>query len=43
MPEALVPNKAEGWAKAAAGKDWCVWLKLNNKEQQPEGGGVAAQ
>lgn len=25
----LCPKKEEGWQKAAVGKDYCVWLKLN--------------
>jgi hypothetical protein len=29
---ALCPDKNEGWQKAAAGKDWCVWIKKNAED-----------
>lgn len=27
----LVPKEEDGWAKAAKGKDYCVWLKQNDE------------
>jgi alpha-amylase len=29
---ALLPKKEDGWNKAAVGKDYCVWIKLNDEE-----------
>jgi alpha-amylase len=29
---ALLPKQDDGWAKAAVGKDYCVWIKQNAEE-----------
>jgi alpha-amylase len=29
---ALLPKQEDGWAKAAVGKDFCVWIKVNDEE-----------
>jgi hypothetical protein len=30
---ALAPKEGDGWARAAKGTDWCMWIKLHDEQQ----------